>query len=72
MTAKINACKICKNSVLHEGMCLGFALDSSYKQLIPVIIHSNLLENWVVENSAHNAKIENNNCNCKYLLKVGH
>lgn len=72
MTTKINACKACKNSVLYEGMCLGLALDSSYKKLIPVVMHSPLLKDWIVKNSVHNAKIENENCNCESFIKVGH
>ena len=67
---KTNGCKICKNSVLHEGKCLGLAKNSNYTRLEPIDMHNPLLEDWIIENSVHEAIIENNNCNCQEFINV--
>lgn len=67
-----NACEICKNSVLHDGMCLGLAKDATgatYSQLKPIKCGSSLLKDWVIENSVTNAIIEGDSCNCKSFIK---
>mgnify|MGYP001797705981 CR=1 FL=1 len=66
----INACKICKSSVLNEGICLGLAINKDLSKIKPIEWGSSLLENWLVENSVHDAKIEENNCNCQYFVKT--
>lgn len=65
-----NACEICKNSVLHDGMCLGLAKDATYSQLESIKCDSSLLKDWVIENSVTNAIIKNGNCNCKSFIKI--
>lgn len=67
---KTNACKICKNSVLYQGICLGLAKNSDYSRLEPVNIGDSILDDWVVENSVTNATIKNKSCNCESFVKA--
>lgn len=67
---KTNACKICQNSIMNEGICLGLAKNSDYSQFVPINMHSPLLEDWIIGNSVHKAIIENDNCNCKKFIKI--
>lgn len=68
---KVNACKICQNYVLSEGMCLGLAKNNTYKELVPTNIHSPLLEDWVIENSVREAIIKDGNCDCTSFKERG-
>lgn len=65
-----NACEICQNSVLYDGICPGLAKDATYSLLKPISCGSSLLENGVIENSVTNAKIINGYCNCKSFFKI--
>lgn len=67
---KINACEICKNSVLHQGMCLGLAKNSDYSKLEPVNIGNSILDDWIVENSVTNGTIKDNSCNCQSFVRA--
>lgn len=67
---KINACKICKNSVLNNGMCLGLAKNSDYSKLEPVNIGSSILDDCFIENSVTNAIINDENCSCQSFVRA--
>ena len=47
---KTNTCKICQNSIMNEGICLGLAKNSDYSQFVPINMHSPLLEDWIIGN----------------------